>query len=329
MADLMNVLVTGGAGYIGSHTCKQLRATGLHPVVYDSLTRGHRSAVKWGELEVGDIRDEAALHDVFRRYKPEAVLHFAALCYVGESVQQPAPYFETNVAGTTCLLRVMAEHGVKRIVYSSSCATYGVPASPPIRETTPQQPVNPYGMSKLMVEQILRTYSESYGLQAVMLRYFNACGADPDGEIGEIHDPETHLIPRTLMAACGEIDRFEVFGTDYPSRDGTCIRDFIHVSDLAIAHVAALGYLREGGATTAVNLGTGSGSTVREVIRAVEEITGRRVPIRECPRRPGDPPELVADGSLAERVLGVRPMFSDLKTIVQTAWKWHCIKGNS
>jgi UDP-arabinose 4-epimerase len=305
----MNVLVTGGAGYIGSHTCKQLCSEKFHPVVYDSLIRGHRSAVRWGALEVGDIQDEKALDDVFRRYKPEAVLHFAALCYVGESVLQPAAYFETNIAGTLHLLRVMLEHGVKKIVFSSTCATYGIPAQLPTTEATPQKPVNPYGLSKLMVESVLRSYTEAYGFQAVMLRYFNACGADPGGEVGELHDPETHLIPRALMAAAGQAEQLEVFGTDYPTHDGTCIRDYIHVSDLAIAHVAAFHYLLDGGRTTALNLGTGHGFTVHEVIRAVEEATGRKVPVQNRLRRPGDPPELVADASLAANVLGVQPVF--------------------
>jgi UDP-arabinose 4-epimerase len=221
------------------------------------------------------------------------------------------------------VLRVMLAHGVKKMVFSSSCATYGIPASLPITEATPQEPVNPYGLSKLVVERILKTYAETYGFGAVMLRYFNACGADPDGEIGELHDPETHLIPRALMAADQEGAQLEVFGTDYPTRDGTCERDYIHVTDLATAHVAALHYLLAGGAATALNLGTGVGSTIFEVIREVEKITGRTVPVHHRGRRVGDPPELVADGSLAATVLGVRPVFSDLRTIVQTAWDWH------
>ena len=285
----MNVLVTGGAGYIGSHACKQLCKAGFTPVAYDSLIHGHRSAVRWGPLEVGDIRDEAALDDVFRRYKPAAVLHFAALCYVGESVSQPAPYFETNVAGTIHLLRVMLAHKVKKMVFSSSCATYGIPATLPITEATPQEPVNPYGLTKLIVERVLKTYAEAYGFRAVILRYFNACGADPDGEIGELHDPETHLIPRALIAADQQDAPFELFGTDYPTRDGTCERDYIHVSDLAVAHVAALSYLLDGGsiAAPALNLGTGRGSTNLEVIREIERITGRTVPSASLPAASG------------------------------------------
>lgn len=319
----MNILVTVGAGYIGSHVCKALSAAGFQPVVYDSLVRGHRAAVKWGALEVGDIRDVSCLTAVFRRYQPEAVLHFAASCYVGESMLQPADYFETNLTGSIQLLRVMLEQGVKNIVFSSSCATYEVPAEIPIRETTPRNPVNPYGWSKLMVERVLSTYSEAYGLRAMMLRYFNAAGADPGGEIGERHNPETHLIPRAIMATRGEIERLEVFGTDYPTPDGTCVRDYVHVTDLAAAHVAALHYLLNGSPTAALNLGTGRGYSVKEVIKTVEQVTGRKVPVNYCPPRPGDPPSLVADGSLAANILGVRPAFSDLDTIVETAWKWY------
>jgi UDP-glucose-4-epimerase GalE len=292
-------------------------------VVYDNLSRGHRSLVKWGDLVVGDIRDRDVLRSAFRLYQPKAVLHFAALAYVGESVSRPAPYFETNTAGTIQLLQTMLENDVKRIVFSSTCATYGVPRSLPITEQTPQLPTNPYGLSKLFVEQILRTYSEAYGIQAMMLRYFNACGADPEGEIGEMHDPEPHLIPRALMAATGRIDSLEIYGTDYPTQDGTCVRDYIHVSDLAEAHLAALRMVLNGSDTMALNLGVGTGFSVREIVRSVERITGLTVPVRECERRAGDPPALVADGSLASRVLGVSPKFTSLNAIVQTAWKWH------
>jgi UDP-arabinose 4-epimerase len=318
----MNILVTGGAGYIGSHVAKQLAKSGFSPVVFDSLVRGHREAVRWGPLETGDIRDEAGLDAVFRRHRPEAVLHFAALAYVGESMADPAPYFETNVGGTIQLLRVMRKHGVDRIVFSSSCATYGIPQALPITEDTPQNPMNHYGRSKLIGEQMLRAYSDAYGIRAAMLRYFNACGADPEGELGELHDPEPHLIPRVLMAAAGEIDHLQIFGDDYPTPDGTCVRDYIHVADLAAAHVAALQYLAGGGGTVALNLGTGKGLSVRQIVDAAMDVTGRPVPVQVCPRRPGDPPELVASGSLAERVLGVRPEYSDLRTILQTAWDW-------
>jgi UDP-glucose-4-epimerase GalE len=319
----LNILVTGGAGYIGSHACKALSANGFQPVVYDSLVRGHRSLVNWGDLVVGDLHDSAALDDVFRRYRPEAVLHFAAFAYVGESVEDPQKYFHNNVVGSLNLLRVMREHAVRNIVFSSTCATYGAPRSLPITESSEQMPTSPYGVSKLMVEQILRAYSDAYGLRAMMLRYFNACGADPAGETGELHDPEPHLIPRVLDAATGRLATLEIFGTDYPTRDGTCIRDYIHVSDLADAHVAALRVLLAGGETRALNLGIGTGFTVREVIRAAERVTGRSLTVRESPRRAGDPPELVADSSLAASVLGWRPRFTDIEEMIQTAWNWH------
>jgi UDP-arabinose 4-epimerase len=323
----LNILVTGGAGYIGSHACKALAANGFQPVVYDSLVRGHRSLVKWGELVVGDLHDSAVLDDAFRRYRPEAVLHFAAFAYVGESVEHPEKYFHNNVVGSLNLLRVMREHTVRNIVFSSTCATYGAPRSLPITESLEQIPTSPYGVSKLMVEQILRAYSDAYGLRAMILRYFNACGADPAGETGELHDPEPHLIPRVLEAAAGDLETLEIFGTDYPTRDGTCVRDYIHVSDLADAHVAALRVLLAGGETKALNLGIGTGFTVREVIRAAERVTGRSVKVRESPRRPGDPPELVADSSLAASVLGLRPRFTGIDEMIQTAWNWHKLRS--
>ena len=319
----MNILVTGGAGYIGSHACKALAANGFQPVVYDSLVRGHRSLVKWGDLVVGDLHDAETLAGVFRRYQPAGVLHFAAFAYVGESVAHPQKYFHNNVGGSLQLLRVLLEHGAPPIVFSSSCATYGIPRSLPITETSEQDPTNPYGLTKLIVEKILRAYSEAYGLRAMILRYFNACGADPAGEIGELHDPEPHLIPRALEAAAGNLEALEIFGTDYPTRDGTCIRDYIHVSDLAEAHVAALRLLLAGSETRALNLGIGTGFTVREVIRAAERVTGRTVTVQESPRRPGDPPELVANSSLAATVLGVRPRFTNIEEMIQTAWAWH------
>ncbi|HSR05796.1 MAG TPA: UDP-glucose 4-epimerase GalE [Bryobacteraceae bacterium] len=319
----MNILVTGGAGYIGSHACKALAANGFQPVVYDSLVRGHRSLVKWGDLVVGDLHDTETLAGVFRRYQPAGVLHFAAFAYVGESVEHPQKYFHNNVGGSLQLLRVLLEHGTPPIVFSSTCATYGVPRTLPITETSEQDPTNPYGLTKLMVEKILRAYSEAYGLRAMILRYFNACGDDPAGEIGELHDPEPHLIPRVLQAAAGNLEALEIFGTDYPTRDGTCVRDYIHVSDLADAHVAALRLLLAGSETRALNLGIGTGFTVREVIRAAERVTGRSIAVRESPRRPGDPPELVANSSLAASVLGLRPRFTNIEEMIQTAWAWH------
>lgn len=318
----MNILVTGGAGYIGSHACKALAANGFRPVVYDSLVRGHRSLVKWGDLVVGDLHDTEALSDVFRRYQPAGVLHFAAFAYVGESVEHPQKYFHNNLGGSLQLLRVMLEHGIPPIVFSSTCATYGVPLSLPITESSEQKPTNPYGLSKLMVEKVLHAYWEAYGLRTMILRYFNACGADPDGETGELHDPEPHLIPRVLQAAAGDLEMLEIFGTDYPTRDGTCVRDYIHVSDLADAHVVALRVLLNGGNTRALNLGIGTGFTVREVVLAAERVTGRRIAVRESPRRPGDPPELVADSSLAANLLGFQPRFTNIDEMIRTAWTW-------
>ena len=287
---MKTVLVTGGSGYIGSHTCKALSAAGFLPVAYDKLIYGHRYAVKWGPLEIGDIRDRARLDEILVKYQPVAVLHFAAFAYVGESVLEPGKYYMNNVAGTLELLEAMRARLIHSIVFSSTCATYGIPVEQPITEQMRQEPVNPYGRSKLMIERILADYSTAYGTRSVALRYFNACGADPNGETGEDHEPETHLIPRGLMAAAGEIPHLDLYGTDYDTPDGTCIRDYIHVSDLADAHVRALQYLIEGGKTTAFNLGTGHGFSVRNVIETIERVTGRKVPVKEMPQRPGDPP---------------------------------------
>jgi UDP-glucose-4-epimerase GalE len=320
---MRNVLVTGGAGYIGSHAAKALARAGMRPVVYDNFVYGNRWAVKWGPLVEGDIRDRAALLDAFSRYEIDAVMHFAAFAYVGESMAQPGRYFDNNVTGSFNLLESMQLAKIRNIVFSSTCATYGTPDSVPITEETPQRPVNPYGETKLMIERALHWYGEAHGISSLALRYFNASGADAEGEIGEAHDPETHLIPLVLDAAAGTRPAIDVFGTDYPTRDGTCERDYIHVSDLADAHVQALRYLAEGGQTTAINLGTGEGHTVREVINAVESVTGRPVPRRETGRRAGDPPILVADARRAAKMLGWTPSRSDLPTIVRTAWAWH------
>jgi UDP-arabinose 4-epimerase len=317
------ILVTGGAGYVGSHACKALAAAGYTPVVYDNLGRGHRELVRWGPLEVGDLADRARLDDVFARHRPEAVMHFAAFAYVGESVQDPALYYRNNVGGTLELVEATRRAGVGALVFSSTCSTYGVPERMPIDEDTPQRPINPYGATKLAIERMLADYGTAYGLRSASLRYFNAAGCDPDGETGELHDPETHIIPRVLMAATGEIAHVEVFGTDYPTPDGTCLRDYVHVADLAQGHVQALDYLQRGGATTAVNLGTGRGFSVREVIAAAEQVTARRIPVREAPRRPGDPPVLVADPARARALLGFAPRYTELAPIVATAWRWH------
>jgi UDP-glucose-4-epimerase GalE len=320
---MSTILVTGGAGYVGSHACKALAAAGHTPVTYDNLSRGHREFARWGPLEIGDIADAAKLDSAFARHRIDAVMHFAALAYVGESVEQPALYYRNNVGGTLELLEAMRRAGVKLLVFSSTCSTYGVPERMPITEDLPQQPINPYGMSKLVVERVLRDYEPAYGLRSVALRYFNAAGCDPDGEVGEEHDPETHLIPRVLMAADGMLPHVDVFGTDYPTPDGTCLRDYIHVADLADGHVRALAYLQRGGASTAINLGTGRAFSVREVIAAAERVTGRRIPVHEGPRRAGDPPVLVADATRARLVLGFAPGFTEIEPIVATAWRWH------
>jgi UDP-glucose-4-epimerase GalE len=318
-----NILVTGGAGYIGSHTAKALSRAGYRPVTYDSLVYGHRHAVKWGPFIEGDIADTAKLERVIKDEAIDAVVHFAAFAYVGESVTKPEIYFQNNVVGSLSLLDAMRHTGVKPIVFSSTCATYGMPDRMPITEDTLQRPINPYGETKLMIERALAWYGPAHDIRSVSLRYFNACGADPEGEIGEEHDPETHLIPLILDAALGKRAAIDVFGTDYPTPDGTAVRDYIHVQDLADAHVKALAYLFAGGETTQVNLGTGTGNSVREVIDAVERVTGRAVPKREVARRAGDPPELVADPSKANSLLGWKPAMSDIDSIIRTAWAWH------
>jgi UDP-arabinose 4-epimerase len=318
-----SILVTGGAGYIGSHACKALARAGYLPVVYDNLSRGHREAVRWGPLVEADVADRARLRAAFAEHRVAAVMHFAAFAYVGESVGDPALYYRNNLCGTLALLEAMRESGVGEIVFSSTCATYGTPEAVPIRETAAQYPVNPYGETKLAIERALHWYGEAYGLRSVSLRYFNAAGADPDGEIGEDHAPETHLVPLVLQAALGRRAAIEVYGTDYPTPDGTAIRDYIHVADLAAAHLRAIERLRAGGAGIALNLGTGQGRSVREVIAAAEAVSGRKVPARDAPRRPGDPPVLVADPSLAYATLGWRAEQSSIETIIGTALAWH------
>lgn len=317
------VLVVGGAGYIGSHINKELHRRGCPTVVLDNLVYGHRSAVKWGEFVHGDMADAHLVQYILRHYQVEAVMHFAAFAYVGESVKDPAKYYRNNVAGTLSLLESMRIAGVSKLIFSSTCATYGVPETVPIPEEHPQKPVNPYGWSKLMVEQMLADYNKAYGMQYVPLRYFNAAGADPEGEIGEDHDPETHLIPLVLDAALGRRPHIEVFGTDYPTPDGTCIRDYIHVADLANAHVIALEYLSAGNASTAFNLGNGGGYSVYEVIDCVRRVTNQDVPVVNGPRRPGDPPELVAKADKARALLGWTPQYPDIEDIVRHAHQWH------
>ena len=316
------VLVTGGAGYVGSHACKALASAGYLPITYDSLERGHERAVKWGPLEVGEIHDAGRLREVLRKYKPAATFHFAAYAYVGESVNRPGLYYWNNVAGTISLLEALREAEVKRFVFSSTCSTFGIPDTVPISESHPQRPINPYGASKYMVERILADYGAAYGMTSVSLRYFNAAGADPENEIGELHRPETHLIPLVLMTALGMRESLTIHGTDYPTKDGTCVRDYVHVADLADAHVRALKYLEAGGSNCALNLGTGRGWSVEEVISTAEEVTGRRIPVVHGLRRDGDPPELVADPALAMKVLGWRPMHPDIGDQIRHAWQW-------
>jgi UDP-arabinose 4-epimerase len=315
----MVVLVIGGTGYIGSHTARALRRLGHTPLIYDNLSTGHESLAKGFELVKGDILDRATLLAALRRV--DAIMHFAAHAYVGESVTNPRKYFHNNVEGGLSLLNTAVDAGVKKIIFSSTCAVYGEPSSVPISEKTVRQPVNPYGVSKLFFEHALDAYDRAYGLRFATLRYFNAAGADESGEIGELHQPETHLIPLALQAAARTGPELQVFGSDYPTPDGTCIRDYIHVNDLAEAHVKALAHLNAGKESFAANLGTGRGHSVREVITAVEDVTGNPVPVRLCPRRVGDPPALVADPSFAESVLQWKATRS-LRESVSTAWTW-------
>ncbi|MBL9010476.1 MAG: UDP-glucose 4-epimerase GalE [Alphaproteobacteria bacterium] len=323
----MRVLVTGGAGYVGAHACKALAAAGHTPIVFDNLTQGHAEAVRWGKLEIGDLSDAARLDHVFRAHAPEAVMHFAALSVVADSVADPALYYAANIGGTLALLAAMRRAGVDTIVFSSTAAVYGTPEISPIVESAPLAPINPYGFSKLVIERAFADYQRAYGLKWCALRYFNAAGADPDGEIGEAHDPETHVLPLAIRAALGHGGAFRLFGEDYPTPDGTCVRDYVHVADLADAHVAALDYLAGGGAPAAFNLGSGEGASVRQILAAIGRAVGRDVPLQTAPRRPGDPPALVADPARAMAALGWRPRLSGLDDIVRTAVAWHRREG--
>ena len=319
----MTVMVTGGAGYVGSHVVHELQALGIPCVVVDSLVRGHRELVPNADVIVGDTRDAALMRRVIRDYRVDAVMHFAAYAYVGESVAEPLTYYDNNVTATVSLLKTMVESDVKMMVFSSTCATYGLPETTPIHEDHPQHPINPYGATKMMVERILRDVDRAHGLRSVVFRYFNAAGADRSGQIGEWHAPETHLIPLTLQAAAGRRTGVEIYGTDYPTPDGTCIRDYIHVTDLAQAHVLGLRYLESGEPSDAFNLGNGNGFSVREVIGAAERIVGRPVKVVEASRRPGDPPILVGASAKARQVLGWAPKLTTLDVIIETAWAWH------
>lgn len=318
----MNVLVTGGAGYIGSHVCQVLSQANITPIVFDNLSTGHKWAVQWGPLVEADLSDPSTIRSAIRTYDVSAVIHLAASAYVGESIKDPRKYFENNARNTMNLLGAMLDEGIGQIVFSSTCATYGNPLTLPISEQSIQNPVNPYGESKLMIEKMLMWYAQAYGLRYVALRYFNAAGADPSGHIGEVHDPETHLIPLIIDAARGLRTDVSIFGVDYDTVDGTAIRDYVHVSDLAMAHVRSLQYLLGAGESIALNLGTGRGHSVREVIAAVERVTGKSVPVTSSPRRDGDPPVLVADASLAKEILGWTPQFTDLNEIISTAVAW-------
>lgn len=320
------ILVTGGAGYIGSHTVLALQQAGYSVVVLDNLVYGHRDiveAVLKVELISGDIGDRALLDQVFAQYNIQAVIHFAAYAYVGESVSDPAKYYRNNVTGTLTLLEAMVQADVKYIVFSSTCATYGIPQQLPIPEDHPQNPINPYGATKLMVERILSDFDHAYDLRSVRFRYFNAAGADPQGRLGEDHAPETHLIPLVLLAALGQRESISIFGTDYDTPDGTCIRDYIHVTDLAQAHVQGLNYLLKGGTTEIFNLGNGNGFSVREVIETAQTVTNRPIKVIETERRPGDPAVLVGSSQKAQSVLGWQPEYADLKVILEHAWRWH------
>ncbi|MEL7111184.1 MAG: UDP-glucose 4-epimerase GalE [Pseudomonadota bacterium] len=322
-AEQNTVFVTGGAGYVGSHCCKAFAKAGWRVVVYDNLSRGWRDFVKWGPLIEGDLLDREKLTRSLEEIKPDAVAHFAALAYVGESVEQPDLYYRNNVMGSTNLLDAMRAAGTDQMVFSSTCATYGDPQYLPIDEAHPQNPINPYGRSKLMVEAVLKDYSAAYDIRSVALRYFNAAGADPDGEIGERHEPETHLIPLALKGAGDPDYTLNILGADYDTRDGSAIRDYIHVVDLADAHLRALDYLASGGATTQINLGTGTGTSVIEIRNSVEKITGRKVNSKIAPRRPGDPAKLISVPEKAKALLGWVPKNSGVDQLIRSAWAWH------
>jgi UDP-glucose 4-epimerase len=320
------ILVTGGAGYIGSHTVLALLQAGYEVIILDNLVYGHRDLVEkvlQVELIEGDTGDRPLLDNLFSTRNIAAVMHFSAYAYVGESVTDPAKYYRNNVVGTLTLLEAMLAASIKKFVFSSTCATYGVPETVPIPEDHPQNPINPYGATKLMVERILSDFHTAYDFKSVRFRYFNAAGADPNGRLGEDHNPETHLIPLVLQTALGKREFISIFGTDYPTPDGTCIRDYIHVNDLADAHVLGLKYLLDGGDSEVFNLGNGNGFSVREVIETAKLVTGREIPIKECDRRPGDPPSLIGSGEKARKILNWQPQYSSLKDILVHSWQWH------
>lgn len=319
----MAILVCGGAGYIGSHVNKQLNKENYETIILDNLTYGHREAVKWGKFEYGDLKNIEDIERVFQKYQIEAVIHLAAYAYVGESVQEPEKYYYNNVVNTLNLLYVMKKYQCNKIIFSSTCATYGEPEKTPITEDMPQNPINPYGRSKLMVERIFKDYNSAYGLRFVVLRYFNAAGADPDGEIGESHNPETHIIPLVLDAASGKRKDIKVFGTDYETMDGSCIRDYIHVQDLSVAHLLALQYLEQEKESDFFNLGNAIGTSVLEVVDSVKRVTKKDFKVVLSDRRSGDPAKLVGSSEKAKKVLGWKPMYENIDIIVEHAWRWH------
>lgn len=326
MSQQQTILVTGGAGYIGSHAVLALQAAGYEVVILDNLVYGHRDLVETVlkvKLIEGDTNDRALLDQIFANHAIAAVMHFSAYAYVGESVTDPAKYYRNNVTGTLTLLEAMVAAKINKFVFSSTCATYGMPKTVPIPEDHPQDPINPYGATKLMVERILTDFDHAYGLKSVRFRYFNAAGADPQGRLGEDHRPETHLIPLVLLTALGQRDSISIFGTDYPTPDGTCIRDYIHVTDLATAHVSGLEYLLNGGDSEVFNLGNGNGFSVKQVIEAARAATGREIKTVECDRRPGDPPALVGSSEKARKILGWQPQYPDIQSILAHAWQWH------
>lgn len=320
---IRNILVVGGAGYIGSHTCKELYKQGYNPIVFDNLIYGHKEFVRWGDFVLGDLNDIEQIKLVFKQYKIDAVMHFAAFAYVGESVDNPRKYYSNNFTATLNLLNVMTDFNVRHFIFSSTCATYGTPKYLPMNEEHPQAPINPYGMSKLMVENVLHDYSKAYNLNFVSLRYFNAAGCDKDVEIGELHDPETHLIPLVLDAAIGKRKSIKVFGTDYDTKDGTAIRDYIHVTDLAEAHILALEHLLKGGASDVFNLSNGVGFSVQEVIDCAKKVTHVDFKVEEAPRRAGDPASLIGTSEKIKSTLKWIPKYTNLEDIILSAWKWH------
>ena len=326
------ILVTGGAGYIGSHAVLSLQNNGYEVIVLDNLVNGHQyiaEQVLGAKLIVGDIADRSLLDSIFAEYNISAIMHFAAYAYVGESVVNPAIYYRNNVLGTLVLLEAMLAAGVNKLVFSSTCATYGVPRQIPITEDHIQEPINPYGTTKLAVEKMIKDFDLAYGLKSIIFRYFNAAGAEPSGLLGEIHEPEPHLIPLVLLTALGRRETISIFGTDYPTKDGTCIRDYIHVCDLAKAHILGLNYLLRQEQSDIFNLGNGDGFSVREIIQIAEKVSRRTIPVVECSRRAGDPAVLVGSSKKAERVLGWRPKYTDLEQVVSHAWQWYCQKNSS